>query len=332
VRRPLLPRPPARSALPISDPRSALGPRLSHDGRMLKTSHLFGDVPATFLSARALTAAGMTRRQIARCILDGSLLRVRRGRYVPANAPREVIRAAGLGGRLDCVSLLSLLGVFVLDARDLHIQVTVGASRLPSRPPRVKCHWRETAAGREDLHADLIEALAQSCRCQDPRAAVATLDSAWHLGLIGEADIAEIFARLPARFRSLRQLLDPRSESGPESIMRLMLRMLGCDIEVQPRIPGVGRVDFIVDGWLIVECDSRAFHEGWEAQKRDRARDMAAAALGYTTVRPIAEDILYRLPEVLAAMKAIVAHPPRRVGLQNSTDRTSKSPERRQIA
>ena len=97
---------------------------------MLTTAHLLADVPATFLSARALMAAGMTRRHIAQCILDGSLLRVRRGRYVPANTPRDVIRAAGLGGRLDCVSLLSLLGVFVLDARDLHIQVTVGSSRL----------------------------------------------------------------------------------------------------------------------------------------------------------------------------------------------------------
>ena len=35
--------------------------------------------------------------------------------------------------------------------------------------------------------------------------------------------------------------------------MRLMLRGLGCQIEVQVVIPGVGRVDFVVDGWLIVE-------------------------------------------------------------------------------
>jgi very-short-patch-repair endonuclease len=286
---------------------------------MLKTAHLPGDVPATFLSARALTTTGMTRRQIAQCILDGSLLRVRRGRYVPANAPREVIRAASLGGRLDCVSLLALLGVFVLEDRDLHMQVTVGASRLPPRPPSVKCHWRETTAGREDLHADLIEALAQSCRCQDPRAAVATLDSAWHLGLIGEADIAEIFARLPARFGSLRGLLDPRSESGSESIMRLMLRTLGCAIEIQPQIAGVGRVDFIVDGWLIIECDSEAHHSGWEAQKRDRRRDLAAAELGYTTIRPIAEDILYHRDQVFASVRAVIESRAARLAVHNSS-------------
>jgi hypothetical protein len=42
--------------------------------------------------------------------------------------------------------------------------------------------------------------------------------------------------------------------------MRLLLRALGHRAEVQVRIAGVGRVDLVVDGWLIVECDSRAYH------------------------------------------------------------------------
>jgi very-short-patch-repair endonuclease len=40
----------------------------------------------------------------------------------------------------------------------------------------------------------------------------------------------------------------------------------------------VGRVDFLVEGWLIIECDSKAHHEGWDKQRRDRRRDLAAAA------------------------------------------------------
>ena len=92
--------------------------------------------------------------------------------------------------------------------------------------------------------------------------------------------------------------------------MRLLLRGLGCTVQIQVSISGVGRVDFVVDGWLIVECDSEAHHAGWEAHKRDRRRDLAAAALGYTTVRPIAEDILYRREHVLAQLKQVLTAGP----------------------
>ena len=94
--------------------------------------------------------------------------------------------------------------------------------------------------------------------------------------------------------------------------MRLLLRGLGCHVDVQVAIRGVGRVDLVVDGWLIVECDSKAYHEGWEKQKEDRRRDLAAAARGYTTVRILAEDVLYRRDLVLERMKAVLAHAPAR--------------------
>ncbi|WEK61597.1 MAG: hypothetical protein P0Y60_02190 [Candidatus Microbacterium colombiense] len=74
--------------------------------------------------------------------------------------------------------------------------------------------------------------------------------------------------------------------------MRLLLRSLGVDFETQVQLPGVGRVDFLVDGWLIIECDSREFHEGWGKQVEDRRRDIAAARLGYVTIRPLATEIL----------------------------------------
>ena len=61
---------------------------------------------------------------------------MRRDRYVPATTPPDVIRARRLGGRVDCVTLLSMLGVFVSGRIvELHIQVTVGASDYhPARP------------------------------------------------------------------------------------------------------------------------------------------------------------------------------------------------------
>jgi very-short-patch-repair endonuclease len=278
-------------------------------------------LPVTFLSLQGLADHGLTRHSVSRLVGEGSLLRLRNGRYARADLHDGLVRAGRLGGRLDCVSLLASLGVFVRTDHPLHVQFEPGTTRLPVRPAEVVAHWRRSGVLRDALAADLIEALAQACRCQAPRDAIATLDSAWHHGLVDEEGIAAVFVRLPQRSRALQDLLDRRSESGAETLMRLLLRSLGVHVDVQRRIDGVGRVDIVVDGWLIVECDSKAHHEGWQSQKRDRARDLAAAALGYTTVRPIAEDILYRQEEVLAVMRAILAHPPRRSAPQNSTDR-----------
>lgn len=80
--------------------------------------------------------------------------------------------------------------------------------------------------------------------------------------------------------------------------------------EIQARVRGVGRVDFLVNGWLLVECDSRAFHSDWLQHREDRRRDRAAAEAGYATFRVMAEDILYRPEAVTAALRGLLS--PRR--------------------
>ena len=280
-------------------------------------------MPPTLLASSVLRQRGLTRRRIAREVASGLLTRVRKGSYLPHGAHPDLLLAGRLGGRLDCVSLLRHLGVFVLARPSLHVQIEVGMSRLPTRPDDVRCHWRASGLPREYLVTDVVSALVQACRCQDPRAAIATLDSAWHLDLIDEDGVAEVFARLPRRYSRLRPLLDRLSESGTESLIRLILRSLGCAYEVQARIDGVGRVDFVVDGWLTIECDSESHHSGWQSQKRDRRRDLAAAQLGYTTIRPIAEDILYHRDQVRAALTRILAA--HHNGVQNSSRRQTQT-------
>ncbi|MCC4248347.1 endonuclease domain-containing protein [Microbacterium testaceum] len=179
-------------------------------------------------------------------------------------------------------------------------------SRLPDRPPDVVAHWRSTGARPGHLHADLVEALAEAFRCQGPRAGLASVDSAWNKHLITREEVDAVFARLPRRFRRLRALADRSAEAGSETFVRLMLRSLGARFETQVRIAGVGRVDFLVDGWLIVECDSRAHHSSWEEQLRDRRRDRVAAELGYATLRLVAEDILYRPDAVQRALAGVL--------------------------
>ncbi|WP_181373638.1 type IV toxin-antitoxin system AbiEi family antitoxin domain-containing protein [Microbacterium sp. HMWF026] len=265
---------------------------------------------ATALTTRDLRETGLTKRQIAEAVGRGDLIRLRLGRYAPAHTADELVEAARWGGRLDCISLLAARGVFVHTRTGTHIQVDPHATRLPPRPASVRCHWRPTAVPPASLVVDVREALAQAVICQPPRHAIATIDSAWHLGLVDRQDLDAIFARLPAAFAVLRDLSDPRSESGTETLVRLLLRTLGHRPELQVRIDGVGRVDLLVDGWLIIECDSREFHAEWAAQVRDRRRDAAALARGYVTLRLVAADVLSRPDVVRAQLEQVLGHGP----------------------
>lgn len=248
----------------------------------------------TVFTLAELISSGSTRRQVAAMVRHGTLVHVRRDRYALASTPREVVEAVRIGGRLSCLSLLTLLGVFVHRCAEIHVLVTPGTSRLRMPTERaVRLHWTVGPGRQPRLHvARFTDAVAHAVRCQPPRAALATLDSVLHHGLMSLEQLATVFARLPARYGPLLALVDPSAASGPETYMRLILRAMGVQFETQVHLEGVGYVDFVVDGWLVIECDSREFHQGWDKQVADRARDIAAAGLGYVTVRPLAKDIL----------------------------------------
>lgn len=258
-------------------------------------------------SRNDLREQGLSGRAITAAVRMGHLIRVRRGWYAQRSCASEIVTAVGIGGRITCLSLLQMVGVFVLKNSRMHVHVPPRLSRSRRRrPSSATLHWGE-CRHRGTTHAVSIhDAVRQSVRCQAPRAAIATLDSVLHHRVLTHAQLDAIFCDLPQRFRALLALVDASAESGPETFMRLLLRSLGVPFEVQVTLDGVGRVDFIVDGWLIIECDSREFHEGWDKQVEDRARDLAAARLGYVTIRPIAADIFTRPNEVKTAIKAVI--------------------------
>ncbi|WP_345750754.1 endonuclease domain-containing protein [Microbacterium rhizophilus] len=252
-----------------------------------------------------LRAAGMSKHDLARAVGTGALIRARPGRYVSGEAHPDVRIAAALSARLTCVSLLAKRGVFVRDApTGVHAHVPRTASRTRS-PAKGVLHWRPLvmAAPKELCAVSVLDALIHACECLDDVAFVAAVDSALHLGLIGRSELVTLFGAIAPRKRLLRRLVDGRSESGTETIVRLLAIELGFSVEVQKRIDGVGRVDLLLDGWLVVECDSKAHHSSWEEQRADRRRDQELAKRGYATYRALAEDILFHLERVAAALR-----------------------------
>ncbi|WP_229672949.1 hypothetical protein [Microbacterium saperdae] len=221
--------------------------------------------------------------------------------------PEPIIAAVRLGGRISCLTLLQLIGVFVHSCREPHVHVPPHLSRSRGRRQRdLLVHWGTRLDEGEPHMVSIRDAVLQSVRCQSPRASIATLDSVLHHGLLRQEDLVQIFTNLPLRYHPLLALVDASAESGPETYLRLILRSLGLRFETQVHLPGVGRVDFLVEGWLVIECDSRAFHQGWDRQVRDRRRDIAAARLGYVTIRPLASDLLEAQARVRSDLQAVV--------------------------
>lgn len=266
------------------------------------------------IRTRQLHEAGWSDRAIRAAVAAGTLIRLREGAFCVPGTDPVCIAAGSAFGRVGCISALRRLGVFVLERAELHVHNARTSSRLPPLARRQRRHCRRLLRQPhpDALAVEPLDAVYDAVLCQPPRAAIATIDSALHLGVLRHDELEELFAALPRRYRRLRRLLDGRAESGPETLMRLIVRSLGCTIEVQVDIDGVGRVDLLVDGWLIIECDSKEYHSDWETQRRDRRRDQAAAALGYATFRPIAEDIMWAPETVRAAVAGLLSGVQRR--------------------
>lgn len=170
-------------------------------------------------------------------------------------------------------------------------------------------HWQPLVAPAEasDICVGIVDALAQVVRCGDPWHAIASLDNALHLRRIDELDLATIFAAVPERHRNLRSAIDARSEAGQETVLRCAFRDVGLEPELQVEVTGVGRVDLVLEGRLIVEADSRLAHDSWALHVRDRDRDIDAARLGYMTLRPAYNRTMFRTKDVVDAALHLLA-------------------------
>lgn len=253
--------------------------------------------------------ARASRRALASALADGLVIRARRDTYVSRWMPEPLRRAATVGGRLTCVSALALLGCFEPPGAALHVHVAPQAARLrePDGTPRrsasadVVLHWaRVDPPSTNGLLLPAANAVQHLLRCQPRPMVIAVLDSALRLSVIDLAQLERLRALAPRRLRLAADDLDDRSESGIESLVRVALRDSGLHVASQVVVPGVGRVDLLVEGRVIVEVDGRRWHAGEQA--RDYWRDLELARRGYAVVRVDYRLVVSRLDAVVAAV------------------------------
>ncbi|MFD1721540.1 endonuclease domain-containing protein [Amnibacterium endophyticum] len=285
----------------------------------------------TFWTTCELRGLGKSAHEIRQAAAAGRIEPVRRGHWVVPGAAAEVVRAARVGGVATATTASRALGLWTppdpepggdsFRRRRDRLQVAVASSCSRLRDPDdatrslgvrrdVVVHYVApdllAGTGRTRIAGPLL-LLSHVFTTQPPERALAVLDSALHLRRIGERDLPALAALLPAHLRPVLLAADGRADSGIETIVRHLLRMRGLRIEVLPRLDGIGEVDLLVEGRLIIECDGREFHDDDEAFERDRGRDLRAAQGRYRVLRLTWPQVLFAWAEVEEAVFAALA-------------------------
>jgi very-short-patch-repair endonuclease len=91
-----------------------------------------------------------------------------------------------------------------------------------------------------------------------------------------------------------------------ESLARTYFRRAGIRVEAQVHIGGVGYVDLLLDGRLIVELDGR-HHGEWAQVKKDQRRNNRSVILGYVVLRYYYADVVHEPTRMVAEVLAVLA-------------------------
>ena len=268
---------------------------------------------------RTLVALGVTADRVERAARNGAIRRIRPGVYAAPTAPADVVRAARIGGRLTGASAARAHGLWVPPNSPLTVELARGTSRLrdPDDARRalarnrgdVRLLW--TAAEPVDPGvAPLADVLRACVVTLPPSRAVAVLDSALRAHPLDAIDLEQLRRSLPARLRWICDVLDARSESGTESILRFELFQAGMHPLIQMPVPfsPLERIDILVADRVAIECDSGAHHGQPGQRLRDLRRDAQLTALGFHVLRFDYAQVLDDLDTVLAAVHTTVAN------------------------
>lgn len=271
------------------------------------------------LTRAELLALGVSPRSIAASVNAGLVIRARRGVYVPASATLHVVRALRVGGPAACTTAAESFGLWVPELRLTEVWLPRQASRLRSAHSRrvplaladrshLRTHWHPLVDPRaaDSWRVGRLDAVAQCVRCLPRELAIAVLDSALSLGVVGAHELPALEAVVSNDRRPWVSLADGRAGSGTESLVRLALHDAGFRVTPQVRIPGVGFVDLLVGTRVVVEVDSERWHSTPQQRAEDSRRDLELHRLGFVVVRVRYDQAMNERDAVVAAVERAV--------------------------
>lgn len=280
---------------------------------------------------RQLVARGARDLDLTRAVRDGSVSRARQGWYTTLPATDARVRAVRVGGRLTGISAIIQAGGWVLGEHPIHVSVPVNAARLRSQHNRrvrfdmssrggVVLHWDLTELGERGTTASvaLSDALVRVVLDESLETAVAALDWALRTGRLDAFDFEALVLRLPGNIRGIRDWVDEKCDSLPESLSRTRLRLRGHSVVSQVLLGDLERIDLLVDDCVGLEVDGEEFHLA--RFERDRRKDASITIEKLYAFRPSARMIFHEWEIVLLAIETAIAMHARAPANGNSGD------------
>lgn len=212
--------------------------------------------------------------------------RVAPGLFSLPNAAPEVVAARALGAQVGCLSAC-LHWQLPLVGRPGAPHLIVGGGR------RVTPAMRRMAGGTvhrsdrfnvRELYAGPLNSIDQAGWCTSPIGQVAMLDAAIARGLLAREDAERLTVGSVRRREWIARQVDPRAESILESVSRCAMRIAGLDVAPQVWFGRTTRVDFVVEGKVVVETDGSQ-HSDARAVAYDRTRDRGLVLEGLPVMR-----------------------------------------------
>ncbi|WP_257505077.1 hypothetical protein [Actinomyces sp. 594] len=217
---------------------------------------------------------------------------------IPGTDPR-IVKCRQFRAHLTCASAAEVLG-YPMWGKPKSLHLAVPSNRgVRSSPHRdlsdVVVHRKTQLTPMTVDGFPLVvpaEVVACCLKCLDELDAICVADAALHRGDTTKAEVAELLTgRYSAKAKQRLERAEPATRSPLETRTRLALRDINLSVDTGVIVEGIGEVDMLVEGWLIVETDGWEFHSSNEQFALDRHRDQAALAAGYVPMRLTGQDV-----------------------------------------
>lgn len=245
--------------------------------------------------------SGLRHAELTPTMLPAGISHYRGWIYDHTRYTLDQVRASVYNASLSCVSAAKFYDLPVATGelpQKTHLSVRHNRGMHYSKLRRfddVCIHWEPVLSKEEErTHvASIGTVLERVLVCMPLKVSLPMLDAARNRGIydVSTLTIPPTGSRLP-HLREALSLSSERARSILETVARLQLIDMGLTPQVGVWIEGVGEVDMIILGFIVIEVDGWAFHSSKEQREKDLKRDRELLRRGYVVLRFTYDDVM----------------------------------------